>query len=325
MEVPCVRMRVHALNDTVWSVFHVKQTLCMEAVIEQVGVPANSSFHLEVNDLPHFTSSWHYHDLYELIYVTQGTGTGFVGDRIVKFGPGTLAFIGPGLPHVWLNDKEYYDADHVLRAGSIVVKFRDDFVGQGFFDRPEMQRLRRLLEESGRGILFSEAIALHAGEELASLNGRYGFDRVLRWLGVLHELSECSDYELLASEGYVYHPQRGEDRIDKVYRYVMDNFQNYIPLEAVSAVANMSPTAFCRYFRSRTNRTFSSFLNEIRVGYACRLLIEGRLTTLEICYKCGFNYPSNFHKQFRKLMALTPLEYQKAYWKQQESISAKKV
>ncbi len=90
----------------------------------------------------------------------------------------------------------------------------------------------------------------------------------------------------------------------------MNNFSRKIKLDEIATVANLSPTAFCRYFKSRTNKTFVGFLNEIRVGYACKLLLEREKSASEICYLSGFNNLTNFNIQFKKIKNLTPIEYQ---------------
>ena len=81
----------------------------------------------------------------------------------------------------------------------------------------------------------------------------------------------------------------------------------------MAALTNMTEAAFCRYFKSRTNKTYSDFVSDIRVGYACKLLIEEKFSVTQICYESGFNTVSNFNRQFKNLTGKSPLQYQKEY------------
>ena len=84
------------------------------------------------------------------------------------------------------------------------------------------------------------------------------------------------------------------ERIDKVFRYTIDFFKNRISLDNVAEVAGLSVPAFCNYFKKSTKKTYIDFLNEVRVGYACKLLIETDLNVVNVCYESGFNTIANF-------------------------------
>ena len=97
------------------------------------------------------------------------------------------------------------------------------------------------------------------------------------------------------------------DRLNKIYQYTFENYRQNISLEDVAAVANLSVTSFCRYFKMMTKKTFNDFLIEIRISHARRLLIEEeQLTTEGICFECGFNNRSNFFRHFK---SLAPFKY----------------
>src|SRR5690606_36207264 len=89
------------------------------------------------------------------------------------------------------------------------------------------------------------------------------------------------------------------------------NFTAEIKLETVADIAHMSPNAFRRYFKSRTQKTFSLFVNEIRVGHACTLLQSDDFTVSQICYASGFQSMTNFTKFFKRFMKKSPLQYRK--------------
>jgi len=61
--------------------------------------------------------------------------------------------------------------------------------------------------------------------------------------------------------------------------------------------------------KQRTGKSFVDFVNEIRLGYATRMLIESNRSISEICYECGFNNISNFNRTFKKKQNCTPTEF----------------
>ena len=287
----------------------------MQLVIEKVKHQPDSSFAVEHNLLPHFISPWHFHPEVEINLVRQGTGTLFAGDHISKYSPGVLALVGSKLPHVFMSDKEHHKSKTKLMSESVVLKFNEDFLGEGFFEKPEMQRIRTLFHNSSRGMVFTGKTRDILESKILETAMQRDFYKVLSILSILDVMSRSKEFEYLSSKGYSSTFNDADcDRIDKVYKYVMEHFTRDIPLEEIADVANLCPTAFCRYFKTRTLKTFSHFVNEIRIGYACKLLMEKKYTISEVSYRSGFNYLSNFFKQFRHIMKMTPQEYQKKYW-----------
>ena len=117
-------------------------------------------------------------------------------------------------------------------------------------------------------------------------------------------------FRLLSCENFAIPSEIAKDqRLNSVYKYVLANFKGKIILKQAADLANMNPSAFSRYFKKVNNKTFSTFLNEIRIGYACKLLLEEQLTVMEICFAAGFNNASNFNRQFKKFMNVSPSEY----------------
>jgi AraC-like DNA-binding protein len=103
------------------------------------------------------------------------------------------------------------------------------------------------------------------------------------------------------------------ERINAIYDYTLKHFGQKIALEEIASVAGLVPNSFCRYFKSRAGKPFSQFLIEIRIGYACKLLLDGRMSVKQLCYESGFNNFSCFHKHFKAITGKSPLDYQKAY------------
>jgi len=279
----------------------------------------NTSFGVERHRFPHFLKVWHYHPELELVFLTKGSGTRFIGDSIDHFSPGDIVLIGKNLPHMWLSDKEYFEKSSGLISESIVIHFRDNFLGDSFFEVPEMASISKLLEKSKYGIRFLDTSAelknliYHIPEEK-------GFTKTIRFLEILNLLAKHPKYALLGNKVYTNTKDQPDNKnFIKVYEHVFKNFNKEITLDDVAGIAHMNPSAFSRSFKRFNNKTFSRYLNEIRIGYACKLLIEEKYSITYICYESGFNYLSNFNRQFKAITGTTPSNYLDLFRKNQHS------
>ena len=283
----------------------------MKIMREQIDFPGQSTIRFKWGDIPFFTFPWHYHSEYEILYLLESTGTRFVADNIEPFGPGDLVMVAGDLPHYWRNDDIYYAEGSQMKACRLVVQFPHDFMKHQIQNYPEFLSIRNLLLRSEKGIRFLPPHNTEIGEMLLELPGMNGFRQLMRFLEILHIMAQSSHYKLLASDAY--QPGRHEifdNRMAKVILFLTHNYQNQVRLEEVAGIAGMHPTAFCRYFKDNTGKQVSTYLNELRVGFACRLLIEGTMQVSQICYETGFNNLSNFNRTFRKITGMTPTQYQ---------------
>lgn len=270
---------------------------------------SHQSLNIQRHKLPSFLKVWHYHQEIELVLILKSTGKRFVGDNIEGFRPGQLVLLGENLPHMWLNDKIYLQNNEKLKAESIAAYFNKDFLGKDFFNTPELFGIKNLINEAKRGILFLElddAIKY----KLLELPKLKGVEQILSLINILDKLSKWEKIKFLSSEAFLNsYSQSKHNRLKKVYEYVFENFQNPIRLSEVAELANMNPSAFSRFFKKAHRKTFIRYLNEIRVGEACKLLIEDKKRIKDICYDCGFNNISNFNRQFKLIRKKTPTEF----------------
>ena len=181
-------------------------------------------YSFEVQELrqAHFDSTWHFHPHYQLFTVFEGTGTRFIGDDIQHFEAGDTVFLGPNIPHLWRSEKAYFDQNSELKTHGIVVYFTEDFLGNHFFEKSEMFKLKLLLQSGQRGMTIVGEMREKIRNGLKELTKLEGFERVLKLLSMLHELSQSSDYQSIASFGYVnMHKISETERMQKVHDYVM--------------------------------------------------------------------------------------------------------
>ena len=282
--------------------------------------PVAASFIVKELVEPHFDPNWHFHPHYQLFLVEEGTGTRFIGDSIKPFGPGDLVFLGPNLPHLWRSDQAYFSRqpkanESTLTTRGIVVYFTGDFLGDAFFGKQEMAPLRQLLDQAHRGLEWTAHTRNRAETALKNLtNQAPGFERVISLLTLLNDLARAMDYRYLTSPGYTNTVKQTEkDRMQLVHDYVLGHFPDDLSLDAIADLAGMTSPAFCRYFKARANKTFSEFVSEVRIGHACKLLMNSKLSITQISFDSGFKTLSNFNRQFKDITGQTPSGYIKTY------------
>ena len=273
----------------------------------------NNSFMITRHYDSSFLKVWHYHKELELVLTLKSTGTRFVGDSIKKFKEGDVVLIGENLPHMWVNDDCYFESDSKLIAEDIVIHFREEFLGKDFFDTKEMKPISLLLKKAIYGIKFID-LPKSVTKKIENISKLTQFEKTLEILHILNSLAIHKDYEILSSEGYIKTFNVTKNvTLDNTYEYIFENFNKPISLEDVANVANMNPASFSRYFKRVNQKTFSRYLNEVRIGFACNQLIEQKGNISSICYDSGFNNISNFNRQFKKITQKSPSEYLRQY------------
>lgn len=287
----------------------------MKPLYQDLPFPIDSHIHYYIEDLPHFIVPWHYHPAIEIMYITRGIGTRFVGDCIEQYEEGDVCMIGPNLPHEWRNDDAYFDKESGLRATCICLFFKREIFDPNFIRLPEMNNIRDLIERSRRGLKFTGKSKLEITRFIRSSVNDVGVRKVTNLLTLLELMATSTEYELLASVGFT-NSVNSEDfeRFNKVYKFLVKNFATSIRLEEVSTLVGLTPTAFCRYFKERTKKTFVEYLNEMRIGYSKKLLLENKMKISTISGEVGFPNLSNFISQFKKSDRNVPVAVPKAVW-----------
>jgi AraC-like DNA-binding protein len=274
------------------------------------------SFSIRQDVVLYFYNRWHYHPELELIHIEQGSGTQFVGDNIQNFQSGDLLLIGPNLPHYWRCDEKYFQRESKLYAQATVVHFSEDIFGKAFLELPENKAISELLFKAKLGMKLSGEGTEKVKELLRNLLNQTSGNPVISLLQILEMLAHCSEVKLLSNTQYQHeYDQYDTDRINQIYQYSISHFQKKISIEEISEVANISPHSFCRYFKSRSRKTYSQFLLELRIGHACKLLSETKLPVAQVCFESGFNNFANFNKYFKVHTGKSPLHYQKEFRK----------
>ncbi len=272
------------------------------------------SFSIRQDLVPHVNNRWHYHKEVELIHFKKGEGTQFIGDNIKRFKHGDVVLVGSNLPHYWRFDDSFFGENPRVTADVRVAHFCEDFWGNNFLDLPENTNIKGALEKAKRGLQVTGKARVAVANLLEELLTAAGPQRIILLMEALLTIAGSKQPETLASIGFKHDFHETEnDRINDIYDFTLKNFKRPIQLDEIASVANISPNSFCRYFKSRTRKTYSQFLIEIRVGHACKLLIESGLSIKQLCYESGFNNFTSFHKYFKLITGKSPLIYQKEF------------
>ncbi len=286
----------------------------MKAKLLKVPRTPAHSFSVREDRDPFINNRWHYHAEVELICFHLGSGTQFVGDHIKRFQPGDIILVGSNLPHYWRYDDQYFQGENAHSVHSTVIHFSETFWGETFLDLPETKTIRHLLEKARRGILVSEKDEPRIKTSIQKIRESDGISRIIALMECLSAFSGTEQMQQLSSIGFQHDFDESENqRINAIYDYTFRHFTQTIYLNQVAAVAGLVPNSFCRYFKSRTGKTYTQFVTEIRIGHACKLLLDNRISIKQLCYECGFNNFTCFHKNFKLITGKSPQLYQKEH------------
>lgn len=286
----------------------------MKAQLIKVTHDPLHSFSIRQDFIPNVNSNWHFHNEAELILFHKGSGLQFAGDSIQPFSPGDIALIGPGLPHCWQYKKTTVTNEDMLTPYSTVIHFDINILGNRFLQLPESDSLNSVIKIASRGLFISGGKEPGITSLLKKMPAFEGIERILGLVNCLIRIGNSPHLSVLSSAAYNHTGiMKEDDRINSIFDYTHKNFKKKIYLRQIAAEAGMSANAFCRYFKTKTGKTYLSFLIETRIGYACKLLIENKMTNKQICFESGFNSLSYFHRNFQRLKGESPSQFQKRF------------
>lgn len=247
---------------------------------------------------------WHYHPEIEMVFVNGGAGKRQIGSHVSYYTEGDLILIGSNLPHCGFTDT------HTGNKNETVIQMKPDFLGSGFMTLQEAKWIGELFDKAKGGIAFGEQTKKEVGKLIEDMELQQPFNKLLTLLGVLKALEATKDFKILNASGFSIETQiQDNDRINMIFNYVKDHFQEQISLEDVAEMSAMTVPSFCRYFKKITKKTFTRFVNEYRVVHASKLLSKKHMGITAISYESGFNNFSHFNKIFHEFTGKSASEY----------------
>ena len=274
----------------------------LEDIRKKRGQHSFLAFEIKQNGLDFF---WHYHPEYELTLIVNGKGRRLIGDHHEYFESGDLVLIGPGLPHTWVSDSSMKEKCEV-----IVIQFSIDFI-ERFSGLDETDSISKLLFRSKQGISINDNKSAAIKELIIQLPQKNGIHKITDLLHILDELSKLK-LTFLASS--FYQPLKGstnEKRINVVCQYIQKHASEQLTIQKTAALIHLSPSAFCKFFKRMTGKTFSDYVNEMRIANVCNDLLATDKQVAEIAYENGFETLTYFNRIFLKKIKMRPSNYRK--------------
>jgi AraC-like DNA-binding protein/quercetin dioxygenase-like cupin family protein len=274
----------------------------MKALFEDIrSKNGNQSFLAYSFTLPSFEFRWHYHPEYELTLITKGSGKRLVGDNYQNYQAGDLVLLGPDLPHTWVSSA----TKKKTSVSAVVVQFSDTFI-QGFLHLSEFRAIAGLLAASSHGLAFSSS---NLAKEVAQLPDKSGVEKVTALVHILQKLSEQKPRKLASEYFHAVRGKQNEKRINIICQYLQKHAVDKVELKKAATLVHLSRSAFCKFFKRATGKTFTDYINDIRIGNVCELLIESDKQISEIAYQTGFDSLTYFNRVFIKKKKVTPRKF----------------
>ncbi len=281
--------------------------------VEQIEKRTNESFVVGQYSSKWFERTWHYHSEYELLLITKGFGTRVVGDNTSFFKEGDLVLVGGDIPHAWFSDPSFFKEDNEQHCESIYIQFNRSIFGTQFANSPEMQPINLLLDDAKYGLKYLGGDFQNLVKQISQLPNSNGLDRLLKLIKIL-DVFKQGNYEPIVSQNYFNNSFITKSvRIGKVHEYVINNYMGDISVQEVAKIVGMNVSSFCRFFKSRTKRTFSQYVKELRIDFAQQLLINTDLASNQVGFECGFSSIAYFNQCFKSVTGMSPLEYRSSF------------
>jgi len=289
----------------------------IKASFEVLQPTTGQSFLFRKFDKSAFDAPYHFHPEYELTYILEGTGKRYVGSHMEDFTAGDLVLLGPNLPHCWKLDQGKGERSE---GSAIVIQFDGGFLGDDFFNKNELQHIKKLFQRSGCGMSFSSGTQTAVNHSLAMLSKeKNNFRLLIGLLEVLQRLASSAEYTLLDQNRVIAERTIAEqERINPVFAYLVENFREQVSLNEAASIANMTTNAFCKYFKKITRKTFMETIIEYRLNYAIQQLVQTDKPISDISFESGFGDVSHFYKMFKLKMHVSPLNYRKKFMRSLE-------
>lgn len=282
----------------------------MKVLPFKVPVSEETSFRVQVDRMKHFYDKFHHHQEVQITWIQKSHGSLLVGNTIANFEENDLLIIGANVPHSFQNDEIFYQKNKNLSAEAVSILFNENAFGTSFFDLPEMKKIRNFIKNADKGYRIKGETKQEIIAHLKLIEKKNGVERFLILMEILTLLSTSKEVAFLSNLSFLGNPTSSESKkLETVFQFMLDHHQRTIKLEEVAKVANLSVSAFCRFFKLRTRKTFSQFVNEFRISVACKKLLLDDFSISEICYEVGFTNLSNFNRQFKKITGFTPSQY----------------
>lgn len=278
-------------------------------VLEQIVTDADESFLWRCDDYPWERNVWNIHPEYEIHLVRNASGIALVGDHIEPFEPGYLAIVGSGLPHDWVTATK---PGEIIRSRDIVLQFDRERLRGAAALFPELAALEPFFALALRGLAFHGETRRRGAELLEAMRDISGLERLGLLFRLLGTLAANGEYKVLSSEDFMPDTDdASQSSIHVALTYIRENFTQDLSLTDLSELLGMSEWAFSRFFKKNSGSSFTDYLRNLRIAYACKLLADTQMPITDICFEIGYANVSNFNRNFLQQRGTTPSSYRR--------------
>lgn len=276
---------------------------------EKLTITTSNPVRARFYEYPRFTYPWHFHSEYEIIYVEKGEGDCLVGDSIISYAKGDLILFGSELPHSMQSSPDDGE-ESVLKVKGVNIQFEKDFMHYSISQYSQFIPIRNLLEDACRGIRFTVSRSRKVIKLLKQIPSAKGAEQIILLLSLLQIMATNANRKYLTTSHYTPSPSiMRNERMEKVIAYLNKHYTESVGLDEIASYTAMNPTAFCRYFKENTGKTFKEYVLDMRIGYACKLLNSSMMNISQISATCGFESPVHFNRIFKRVTGMTPTVY----------------
>jgi AraC-like DNA-binding protein/quercetin dioxygenase-like cupin family protein len=280
----------------------------MKVLPFQVPHVGGEAFRIQVDTEPGFLSRLHQHEEIQITWIQSGEGLMLAGDYVGRFEAGDVFVLGSNLPHMFRNDA-WSTGSSSPPPRAVSLLFSPGYMGETFWQLFEMRCIRHFIGKARQGFRINRQDRHRAARYLTRITRADDVRRITLFLSFLNEVAKNFHLEPLGFS--VFPPQGGREdkRMNDILEFTFREYHRKITLSEVAAIAHLTPSAFCRYFRNRTRKSYVSFLQEVRIRKACQLLMQPNITIEQVCYAVGFGNISNFNRIFKRITSQTPTTY----------------
>ncbi|WP_134091359.1 AraC family transcriptional regulator [Olivibacter sp. XZL3] len=278
---------------------------------------ANNSVHIEEENSPVMFPYLHQHEEMQMTLILRGEGTALIGNSPFDYVPSTIFLIKGNTPHVFKSKPEFLVQSASSTTRAIHVYFNYQRLISHLKNLPEFKPIRAVISRVDHGFIINKNDEAWMANRILALRKEIGLNRFADFVSLLNFICEKPDshYAINSNNLNVSLDVQEGAKWNRIYRYVLTHFSDDISLKDVADIANLTPQAFCKYFKKRTRKTFNSFLNEIRIKEAItQMTSENFLGISQTAYSTGFKSAVHFNRTFKKVTGSSPSGYLKHHY-----------
>lgn len=280
-----------------------------------IPVPGDRNLTIMEENSQYFYPKLHRHDEIQLTWIQKGEGTLVVNHDVFAFHSNQIYCIGANQPHVFKSSPAYFSPNCKHKILARTIFFNPNGKLKSLFELAEFKAVNQLLLKFNSGFLIPDNHVKEFSSLIKNIFLQSDTQQMLSFIELLLKMSNLKDLQKFSNKDEISKVSEYDGiRISNIYHYIMMNYHNQLSLEQIAKEANMTPQAFCSYFKKRTLKTFITFLNEVRINEACHRLTQNDFDGIaEVGFNCGFNTITHFNRVFKSIIGKSPTDYRNNY------------